>query len=152
MLLSLVRILLLVYLGYGAYLYFAQRHFMYFPVAEQQNAKIPFETISSNKEKIKLWSVNPGHSKAVIYFGGNAENVLYNATDLQQALPEHSIYLVNYRGYGGSTGSPSQQGLFADALNIFDTLQVRHQQISVIGRSLGSSISLYLASLRPVEK
>ena len=152
MLVSLARILILVYLGYGAYLYFAQRHFMYFPVAELQTDRTASEIISSNNEKIKTWSVNPDNRKAVIYFGGNAENVLYNATDLQQALPEHSIYLVNYRGYGGSSGSPSQQALFADALNIFDTLQARHQQISVIGRSLGSSVSLYLASQRPVDK
>ena len=152
MLLSLIRILLLVYVGYGIFLYLVQRNYMYFPVAKKHSQSIAFEYISSENEQLKVWTVNPGHDKAVVYFGGNAENVLYNANDLLRALPEHSIYLVNYRGYAGSTGSPSQDGLYIDALNIFDALQTRHQNIAVIGRSLGSSITVYLASRRPVEK
>lgn len=148
----LIRIFLLVYIGFGAYLYFVQNKFMYFPVAEYHTDRIQFEFFTSDKEHLKIWSINPGMNKAVIYFGGNAENVAYNADDLSRILPDHSIYLVNYRGYGGSTGSPSETGFFTDALNIYDTLQERHENISVIGRSLGSSIALYLSSKRPVER
>ncbi len=152
MLLRLIRILILVYLGFGAYLFFAQRSFMYYPVTEIQTDQVKSEILTSDKQKLKIWVLNPGMNKAVIYFGGNAENVLYNAEDLATSLPAYSIYLVNYRGYGGSSGLPSEAALYRDALNVFDQLQSRHQAISAIGRSLGSSVTNYLASQRPLDK
>ena len=152
MLTALIRILLLSYLGFGAYLYFFQRNFMYFPISEIQTDQYQFEHFQSDDALLKIWVVNQGRDKAVIYFGGNGENTLYNAEDLSQTLPEHTIYLVNYRGYGGSSGTPTESGLFQDAINIHEALSLRHQHISVIGRSLGSGIAVYLASKRPVEK
>jgi len=152
MLAALLRILLISYLGFGAYLYFFQRNFMYFPISEIQTNQYQFEQLKSDEVLLKIWVLNPGRNKAVIYFGGNGENTLYNAEDLSQTLPQHTIYLVNYRGYGGSSGTPTETGLFQDALNIHKELSLRHQQISVIGRSLGSGIAVYLASKRPVNK
>ena len=152
MVLRLTKILVLVYLGFGAYLFFVQRSFMYYPVTEIHTDQVKSEILASGKHNLKIWSLNPGRDKAVIYFGGNAENVLYNAEDLTAALPAYSIYLVNYRGYGGSSGTPSEAALYHDALNIFDHLQSRHQAISAIGRSLGSSVTTYLASQRPLNR
>lgn len=152
MLLALLRILLISYLGFGAYLYFFQRNFMYFPISEIQTDRYQYEHLKSDEVLLKIWVLNPGREKAVIYFGGNGENTLYNAEDLSQTLPEHSIYLVNYRGFGGSSGTPTETGLFQDAVNIHEEFSLRHQHISVIGRSLGSGIAVYLASKRPVDK
>jgi len=59
---------------------------------------------------------------------------------------------VHYRGYGGSGGSPSESGLIADAQAVFDRLRSHHEQIAVMGRSLGSGIAIALATVRPVEK
>jgi len=67
-------------------------------------------------------------------------------------MPGTSVYLVNYRGYGGSTGSPSEAALFADAVQLFDLLSERHTRISAIGRSIGSGVAAYLAAERPVER
>lgn len=67
-------------------------------------------------------------------------------------FPNHTIYTVNYRGYGGSTGSPSQDGLFKDALSIYDHIVKKHQSISAIGRSLGSGIAIHLATQRDIHK
>ena len=150
--LRLIRIFLLVYIGFGAYLYFIQDKFIYFPTSEYHSDHIGFEFFTSNDEQLKIWTINPGMAKAIIYFGGNAENVVHNASDLAGTLTEHSIYLVNYRDSGGSSRPPSEAALFADALNLFDELQTRHSNISVIGRSLGSSIALYLSSKRPVTR
>ena len=152
MLTALIRILLLTYLGFGAYLYFFQRNFMYFPISEIQTDHYQFEQFQSDDALLKIWVLNPEQDKAVIYFGGNGENTLYNAEDLTQTLPEHTIYLVNYRGYGGSSGTPTESGLFLDAINLHEELSSRHQQISVIGRSLGSGIAVYLSSKKPVAK
>ena len=152
MLLWTLKICLLVYLGFGLYLYAAQRSFMYLPVAENHAKDIRFEILHSAGERIKVWTFGPPQDSAILYFGGNAEDVYHNVPDFQRTLPAHRVYLVNYRGYGGSSGAPTQQALFADALNIYDELRQRHARVSVIGRSLGSGVATYLASQRPVER
>ena len=152
MLLWTLKICLLIYLGFGLYLYAAQRSFMYLPVAENHAKDIRFEILHSAGERIKVWTFGPPQDSAILYFGGNAEDVYHNVADFQRILPAHCVYLVNYRGYGGSSGAPTEDALFADALNIYDELVRRHTRISVIGRSLGSGIAVYLASQRPVER
>ena len=54
---------------------------------------------------------------ALIYFGGNAEDVSYSLPGLAAAFPGHAVYLMHYRGYGGSTGTPSEAALFAHDLH-----------------------------------
>jgi pimeloyl-ACP methyl ester carboxylesterase len=147
-----IKVALLVYVGFGALLYVAQRGFMYMPVAENLADDLPHERIAVDGATLKVWVVDPGNGHAVIYFGGNAEDVYYNAADFHRHLPGTSVYLVNYRGYGGSTGSPSEAALFADALQLFDLLNQRHGRVSVIGRSLGSGVATYLAAERPVDR
>jgi pimeloyl-ACP methyl ester carboxylesterase len=88
----------------------------------------------------------------VLYFGGNAEDVSYSFETLSAAFPDHAIYLMHYRGYGGSAGSPSEAALFADALALFDRAHAEHQQIVAVGRSLGSGVAVHLASVRPVAR
>jgi pimeloyl-ACP methyl ester carboxylesterase len=72
--------------------------------------------------------------------------------DFSQAFPDHAIYLLHYRGYGGSSGKPSQDAIFSDALALFDQVHAAHPDITVIGRSLGSGVAVYLASRRPVAR
>lgn len=152
MLLWILKISLLVYLGFGLYLYAAQRSFMYFPVPENHAEDTKYEYLDSAGERLKIWTLGPEQDSAVIYFGGNAEDVYNNRPDFLRTLPEHRVYLVNYRGFGGSSGNPTQASLFSDALTIYDALRQRHSQIAVIGRSLGSGIATYLASERPVRR
>jgi len=93
----------------------------------------------------------PG-SDALIYFGGNAEDVSLEMPGFSIAFPNHAIYLLHYPGYGGSSGSPSEQAILLDALALFDRAHSDHQNITVIGRSLGSGVAIRLASLRPVAR
>jgi pimeloyl-ACP methyl ester carboxylesterase len=152
MLVWLLKVSVLAYLGLGLYLYLAQRSFMYFPVAEREASDVGVEYLANDGESIKLWVLGPASEKAVVYFGGNAEDVYYNAEEFRAALPGHTSYLVNYRGYGGSSGAPTEANLFADALGIYDALRERHAEITVIGRSLGSGVATYLASQRDVHR
>ena len=89
---------------------------------------------------------------ALIYFGGNAEDVSYSLPGLAAAFPGHAVYLMHYRGYGGSTGAPSEAALIADALALFDKVYSEHKNIVVVGRSLGSGVAVQLASRRPVAR
>jgi pimeloyl-ACP methyl ester carboxylesterase len=58
--------------------------------------------------------------------------------------------LVNYRGYGGSTGQPRETALISDAENVYDWVAARHSRIVAMGRSLGTGVATALASRRPV--
>jgi len=142
----------IVYLGFCAYIYATQRSMIYFPTAESASVGAEVIPLESGGETLRILAVNRSRSRALIYFGGNAEDVAGNIDALSRALPDHSLYLVNYRGYGGSTGRPSEAGLFADALTVHDHVRARHPETSVMGRSLGSGVAVYLASRRPTEK
>lgn len=148
----LLKIVLLVYVGFGGLLYVAQRSMMYLPAAENAADDTPFEQIDVDGATLKVWVVGDREDDALIYFGGNAEDVYYNVVDFRRHLPETTVYLVNYRGYGGSSGSPSEQALFADALQLFDRLSPRHARLAAMGRSLGSGVAVYLAAERPVDR
>ncbi|BAJ03044.1 conserved hypothetical protein [Shewanella violacea DSS12] len=138
-----------------------QRSFIYFPteVVEHRFDEVIFENDDVSTTSILL---NKGQDKAIIYFGGNAENVAFTAPEFEQALLEtellepelsaYSVYLVNYRGYASSEGSPSEAALLSDALAMYDSLALTHESVFVIGRSLGSGVASYIASERPVKK
>ncbi|KEQ18996.1 alpha/beta hydrolase [Endozoicomonas numazuensis] len=83
----------------------------------------------------------------VLYFGGNAEDVstmLY----LSKELGVSEFYAFNYRGYGSSNGSPSEESLVADAWAQYEYLikekEVSPERILLMGRSLGSGVAVQL--------
>lgn len=144
---------LLAYLALCALMYFGQRSQIYFPVRESHPpGAAAIRLATDDGVDLKIWVVPRAGPRALVYFGGNAEDVAGNLPAFAAALPTHSLYLVNYRGYGGSTGSPSEAGLRADATAIYDYLSGRHPEISVIGRSLGSGVAVHLASVRDVHR
>jgi pimeloyl-ACP methyl ester carboxylesterase len=67
-------------------------------------------------------------------------------------FPISALYLMNYRGFGGSAGSPSEEAIAGDALALFDQVSASHPQIAVVGRSLGSGVAVRLASQRQVTQ
>jgi hypothetical protein len=56
--------------------------------------------------------------KALIYFGGNGEDVVTALDAFSKTFPDHAMYLVEYRGYGGSTGKPSEASNKPEYLDI----------------------------------
>lgn len=148
---SFVFLVFFVYLLFGVFLYLSQRSLIYFPVAEIEHS-FSTEQFAVNNVSISAVVVNEHSDRAIIYFGGNAEAVVGEAAAFSKVFPQHTLYLINYRGYAGSTGTPTESGLYADAIKIYDILSKRHQFISVIGRSLGSGVATYLASERKPER
>lgn len=139
------------YLALVAFVYVTQRSQIYFPTPESQQPRAQALWVASEGERIKVWVVPRPGSRALIYFGGNAEDVAGNIDLFAAAFPDRSLYLVNYRGYGGSTGRPSEAGLQVDALAVFDHVRRERAEIAVMGRSLGSGVAVHLASARSVE-
>ena len=133
-------------------LFIFQRQMIYFRTSEVSVPGVAHTVLDTGEVRIKVWTLNPGKEKALIYFGGNAENVAYNIDDFRVIFPEHTVYLVNYRGYGGSSGSPSEEGFQSDALLTYDHFGKQHSSVSVMGRSIGAAVATHLATKRDIEK
>ena len=152
---TLVSLLALVGIAYAAlcaWVYATQRSQIYFPVAPSHPAGAQALWLETTGARLKVWNVARPGSRALLYFGGNAEDVAANVEEFSAAFPEHSLYLVHYRGYGGSSGQPSEAALFGDALAAYDLARAEHPDVAVMGRSLGSGVAVYVASRRPVDR
>ncbi len=145
-------VVVVAYLGLCAALYAMQRSFIYLPPPPSPaNGLAAFELPVDGAQLRIIVREKAGHD-ALIYFGGNAEDVAYSLPELEAAFPDHAVYLMNYRGYGTSSGAPSERALVSDALVLFDRVHQEHGSIVVIGRSLGSGVAIQLASSRPVSR
>jgi len=148
----LVAIALVIYAAMCGALYVGQRSLLYYPTPESRSAQAQAMWIETAGAVLKVWHVPSSGERAILYFGGNSEDVAGNIDAFAAAFPNTDVYLVNYRGYGGSTGSPSEAALLADAEIVFDDVRSRHPRVAVIGRSLGSGVAVHLASVRDVSK
>lgn len=149
---SFILTLTISYITICFLLFIFQRQMIYFPTSEVSVPSVAYTVIDTGEVRIKVWTLNPGKEKALIYFGGNAENVAYNIDDFGTLFADRTVYLVNYRGYGGSSGSPHEEGFYSDALFAYDHFIKQHTALCVMGRSIGAAVATYLASKREVEK
>jgi pimeloyl-ACP methyl ester carboxylesterase len=145
---------LVLYLAFCLALLLLQRSLLYFPqprtaVPGVELLRLP---LADADGVLNISSAQPQRSGAVLYFGGNAEDVALTVPSLAALFPERAIHAVHYRGYGGSGGRPSEEALVADAVAVFDQLRARHRDVVVIGRSLGSGVAVQLAAQRPVQR
>jgi len=152
---SIIIFLSLLAIGYlliAVLLYLLQRNLLFFPVPARDG--IPAEAITLKNKNLSLhgWVLNKGHQKSLIYFGGNAEDITNNINLFEDLFKNYTVYLINYRGYGKNLGEPTQQGLFSDSIAIYDQISGLHSSISLMGRSLGSGVAVYLASKRNIKK
>lgn len=99
---------------------------------------------------LRGWVVNPGRARVLLYFGGNGERLDPVREAVARHLPDHTTYLMAYRGYGASDGQPSQSALSADAVALVDHVSERHVGacVDVLGRSLGSGVAVHVATQR----
>jgi len=140
------------YLLLCLWVYLGQRSMIYHPTPYQQPEEGESISLITAGAVLNLWVLRRPGSGALIYFGGNAEAVSLSLHDFAHATPHRTLVFVNYRGYGGSSGRPSEAALIADALAIFDAFQPDYPDIAVIGRSLGSGVAVQLAAQRPVSR
>ncbi|MDR6674973.1 alpha/beta fold hydrolase [Xanthomonas sp. 1678] len=148
-------IAIVAYLVVCALLYLGQRELLYFPQATRvPAAQTDFTLQRSPALSLRGWRVNPGRDKVLLYFGGNAEDLRHARAQLAPLLPDYSVYLLAYRGYGASDGTPNEDALISDALALYDHVRAARPQaeIAVLGRSLGSGVASQLAARRPLAR
>ncbi|MDH5633307.1 MAG: lysophospholipase [Gammaproteobacteria bacterium] len=148
----LVILVLIVYIGICLLLYFNQRTLMYYPVTGNRPGVAQTIRLELPAASLNVWVLNPGHVDAILYFGGNAEFTGLNGPEFTRLFPDHTVYLTDYRGYGQSTGHPTERHLYADALAWYDRVAGQHRSVAVIGRSLGASVGAWLSANRPVSR
>jgi pimeloyl-ACP methyl ester carboxylesterase len=111
--------------------------------------------LAADGARLRGWVVKGADARApaVIYFGGNAEEISWTLADAHWPS-QWTIVGLNYRGYGASEGTPGERALTADALAIYDAVTRREdvdpRRIVVFGRSLGTAIAVHLAAERTV--
>jgi len=162
-LIAVLAVLLFVYVGLAAMLYFTQRSMMYFPETIHTS---PAEAGLPEAEEISLtaadgvrivgWHVAPRDGQPVIlYLHGNGGALRYRVERFHRLIKEGvGLVAIEYRGYGGSEGSPSEAGLFADAeaAYAFAASRYRPDQLVLWGESLGTGVAVYLAAEKPVGR
>lgn len=102
-------------------------------------------------EGIHIPAAQVDASRTVILgFGGNAWNGQDVAEYLHDLFPDHDVVAFHYRGYPPSTGSPSAEGLIADAPLIYDAVlkQLRPKRVVAVGFSIGTGVAAQLAARR----
>jgi pimeloyl-ACP methyl ester carboxylesterase len=135
------------YAGACAVLYATQRQHIYKP-AGRANTGVPTMPLPAHDGEV-LVSLRPHDGpRAIVYFGGNSEDVSNSVPLIAEAFNDAAIYALHYRGYGGSAGTPTEADLVADAIALFDTVQKRHPDVVVIGRSLGTGIAIQVCARR----
>jgi uncharacterized protein len=151
------------YAGVVALLYLTQRSLLYFPDRTRthpadaglpQAQEVLLQT--ADGERLIAWHVPPrGGKPVVIYFQGNGGGLNLRAQRFGRLASDGTgLLAVSYRGYGGSSGSPTEAGLVLDARAAYDFAVARYgaDRIVLWGESLGTGIAVWLASEYPVAR
>lgn len=102
-----------------------------------------------------IYLPNPNARFTLLFSHGNAEDIGADMFFLQSFYRAgFSVMGYDYRGYGTSTGKPSEQGIYEDGFTAYDyltqKLHVPPNEVISMGRSLGSAVAIHLAARRQV--
>ncbi len=156
-------IALCTYVGVAAVLYVTQRSLMYFPETIHTTpaaAGLPeadeVPLTASDGVHITAWYVAPQDGKPVIvYFHGNGGALRYRVGRFKKLIGAGiGLVALEYRGYGGNPGSPSERGLIADGEAAYAFAAARYpiKQIVLWGESLGTGVAVAVAAKKPVGR
>lgn len=140
------------YLLLCAGLFALQRYLIYLPQPRLLGTDASMVMLTPSGERVQVSVRSREGPNALVYFGGNAEDVSQSLRSLSTTFPDHALFLLHYRGFGESSGTPSEEALFTDGLALFDQVRASHQHVAIVGSSLGSGVAVYVASLRPAAR
>lgn len=159
------RVIALVYIMLGVALYFLQDKFIFHPKKLPADYKykfdIPFRevdlAVNANKNlSIVQFTVPDSIRKGIVlYFHGNRLNInRYAPYATNFTRNGYEVWMMDYPGYGKSTGKRTEQVLYDDALILYKMAisRVSAEHIIIYGKSLGTGIAAELASVRDCKK
>jgi fermentation-respiration switch protein FrsA (DUF1100 family) len=150
------------YLAVIAGLFLFQRELLYHPdrarprlgsLAELGVQEVALPT--ADGLSLLAWYLPPRRDRpVVVYFHGNAGHIGYRADRLERFAREgFGALMLEYRGYGGNPGVPTEAGLFADAaaaLRFVEEGGVPGERLSLYGESLGTGVAVWAATQHQV--
>jgi len=168
MLLTLVAGLALIYLSFGVVLYLFQGSMVFLANlpsraldASPADIGLAYEDVqidTADGERLHGWFVPaPATRGTLLFFHGNAGNISHRLESI--AIFNRlglDVLIVDYRGYGQSTGETSEEGTYRDAQAawnyLLDVQGVAPGRIVVFGRSLGGAVGAWLVSQLPADE
>jgi fermentation-respiration switch protein FrsA (DUF1100 family) len=142
--------------------FFGQRALMYVPdrryitPAQIQLSGVEEVVLKTpDGERVLAWygRARPGEP-TILYFHGNGGSLVNRSERIAKYLARgRGLFMMTYRGYGGSSGRPSERANVADALLAYDTLVARGvpaKDIVLYGESIGTGVAVQVAAQRPV--
>ncbi|WP_347331426.1 alpha/beta hydrolase [Marinimicrobium locisalis] len=151
------------YLGLLVLTWLLQGCMIHFPaqamVATPTDVGLEYEELSlktADGERLHAWFLPARDERGVLlFFHGNAGNISHRLESLRIFHKLGlEVLILDYRGYGRSSGRPSEEGLYRDAEAAYDYLTreqgVSPERLVVFGRSLGAAVAANLASEHPV--
>jgi uncharacterized protein len=160
----LLNIAIVAAIGYAALallVFFAQSRLIYYPgigrdmVATPKQAGLAYEPVkisTADGETLHGWFVPAAAAKGtVLFFHGNAGNISHR---MEYLLMFHRLgydtFIFDYRGYGESSGAPSESGTYLDAQAAWryltETKHIPPARIALFGESLGGAVAAWLAA------
>ena len=152
------------YLALVALMYVAQRALMYFP-EKFRTAPAAGRFTGSGRgrcstpptvKSVIVWHVPPREGSTVtLYFHGNGGALRYRVDRFRALTAQGDGFVaLSYRGYAGSTGSPTETGIINDAHATYDFAVARYPADKLVlwGESLGSGVAVALAAERTVAR
>jgi len=154
-------IALTVYVALLAIMYAAQRALMYFPDrfhTSPADAGFPqaqeVMLRSADGTEIIAWHVPPQENKpVVVYFHGNGGSLQHRVSRFRPLVSDGTgLVALSYRGYGGSQGSPSEDGLLADGRAATDFARKTYPDANIVlwGESLGTGVATAIAAEKDI--
>jgi uncharacterized protein len=156
---------LLAALGYGAFagfIYLMQPRLIYYPnmpgrdlSASPADIGLDYETVTLQTDDglhLSAWFIPHTAPRAtLLFFHGNAGNLSHRLESIRLFHDLGlAVFIIDYRGYGQSEGSPTEAGTYRDAAAawryLVDERHIAPQEIVIFGRSLGGAIAAELAS------
>jgi pimeloyl-ACP methyl ester carboxylesterase len=157
-----IKIIIILYCLAGIGLYYMQEKLIFHPEVlakdYQFDFKIPFKELNipyNRQSNMNIVQFRPADSSmvkgVVLYFHGNGQNIVrYAAHAPLFTKNNYEVWMIDYPGYGKSTGERSEQMLYDWALIFYKLARSKFPKDSIVlyGRSLGTGIASQLASVR----
>src|SRR6185436_16967358 len=160
-----LKIIAIIYILGGIALYFLQDYILFHPVTLKRDHKYDFPeknkeinipiTENSNLNIVQFFSTDTVTKGVVLYFHGNKKNISWYAKYSPYFTKYgYEVWLIDYPGFGKSTGKLTEQTLYDWANYMYNFARTRFSADSIIiyGKSMGTGIATHLASLQPCKK
>jgi len=158
-----LKLLLIIYIIGGVILYLIQDLLLFHPTPLTRDHKFsfnqPFEevniSIGKNNLSIVKFKPNPPRKGLVLFFHGNMHNVeRYKKYPSLFTGNGYEIWMLDYPGFGKSTGKRTEQFMYEQATIMYDLArkEINSDSIIIYGKSIGTGVASYLASIESSDK